>query len=183
MRGMLNFVLRTSAATTGLADRLSTFPSWILWGVPLLFVSLQQMARALLASTCSVLPWALLPLNDDGGEPTLAGMVVLTVLAGGLCYPLYQQPVLSTAVLLALLGSSLMVIVSTACFVFSGWRSSLGLFVALSDLFLAKYVLLSVMSDVRFPGLFRMSLLHMHAHLVPMWLVPQLLYIAAVGCV
>jgi hypothetical protein len=116
-------------------------------------------------------------MQYDVDKPTTTGLSTLYLMAALLCHPLHNQPVLSSLVLALMLVYSVMVIQFTACFVFFQWPSLIGALVAMSDVLLIMYTMTSVMPHFRFPGLFRVALWNVHACVLPLWLVPQVLYI------
>lgn len=80
-------------------------------------------------------------------------------------------------VLLTIIMHTLYVIQTTACFVFVKWTSVLGVYIALMDLVLIKYVMIMTVPYIQHTCLLRMCLWKVQAVVVPCILVPQFVFL------
>lgn len=167
--------LTTIAMLNQIQTKCSSLPLWLLWSVPMVMVGMQRLTAAYLMQVC---PRTLLEVNEFEHllVLSLAAKVALIF-----CQPLYAWTSVPFVFLVIMVLFTTTIIQYTACTVFLLWHTTIGLYVAMTDCMLMGYVFLNSLVNVHSTALMRISVWEHHSRLVPLWLVPQIVYLMLIG--
>lgn len=172
---LFRYALMTISALNQIQTKCSSLPLWLLWSVPMVMVGVQRLTAAYLLQVC---PQTLLVVNDFEHllVLSLAAKVALVF-----CQPLYAWSTIPSVFLLIMVIFTMTIIQYTACTVFLLWHSTIGLYVAMTDCILLGYVFLNSLVNLHSNALMRISVWEHHSRLVPLWVVPQIVYLLLIA--